>query len=80
MEQDLTFMMCKHIFYLYFHNFQCKGFLQGAVVGLIELESGAPWSREVLYIHSIACMVLAVLQKQRCKGVIWQHWSLVVTG
>lgn len=67
MEQDLTFMMCKRIFYLYFHNFQCKGFLQGAVVGLIELESGALWSREVLYIHSIAWMVLGALQKQNVR-------------
>lgn len=48
MEQNLTFMMCKHIFYIYFHTFQCKESLQGAVVGLIELESEAPQSREVL--------------------------------
>lgn len=78
MEQNLTFMMCKLIFYIYFRNFQCKESLQGAVAGLTEQESEAPWSMEDLYLRSIAWMVLAALQKQRCKGVIWQHLLSVV--
>lgn len=48
MEQKLTIILCKHIFYIYFHNFQSKESLQGAVVWLIALESEAPQSREVL--------------------------------
>lgn len=48
MEQKLTIIMCKHIFYIYFRNFQSKASLRGAVVWLIALESEAPWRREVL--------------------------------
>lgn len=78
MEQNLTFMMCKHVFYIHFRNFQCKESLHGAVVGLTEQESEALWSVEDLYLRSIAWMVLAALQKQRCEGVIWQHLFSVV--
>lgn len=70
MKQNLTFMMCKHIFYIYFLNFQWKEVLQGAVVRLIKLEPEAPQSREVLELHCMTWMVLAALQKQRCKGII----------
>lgn len=41
-------MMCKHIFYIYFHNFQCEESLQGAVGRVIELESETPQTKEVL--------------------------------